>query len=83
MILTDTPGRAFDKVALDIVGPFHRTVRGHAYVPTIQDLLTPFTFLCWTLPPKLQQLDLLTVSYAGLAALKVYLLIKAETSQVT
>jgi len=27
MILTDTPGNIFDKVALDILGSFHRTVR--------------------------------------------------------
>jgi len=37
MILTDTPGNAFDKVAMDIVGPLQPTKAGHT---TIQDLLT-------------------------------------------
>lgn len=43
MILTDTPGRAFDKVALDILGPFKRTPQGNSYVLTMQDLLTKYS----------------------------------------
>ena len=43
MILTDTPGRAFDKVALDIVGPFKTTPRGNTYILTMQDLLTKYS----------------------------------------
>jgi len=42
MILTDTPGNAFDKVAMDIVGPPQPTKAGHNYILTIQDLLTKF-----------------------------------------
>lgn len=55
MILTDTPGKAFDKVALDIVRPFKTTARGNTYVLTMQDLLTkfPYTPLCQT--PELKQ----------------------------
>ncbi|KAI4484954.1 hypothetical protein M0802_012911 [Mischocyttarus mexicanus] len=37
MILTDTPGRAFDKVALDIVGPLPMTRKRNQYILTIQD----------------------------------------------
>ncbi|KMQ88537.1 enzymatic polyprotein endonuclease reverse [Lasius niger] len=43
MILTDTPGRAFDKVALDILGPFTTTPQGNTYVLTMQDLLTKYS----------------------------------------
>lgn len=43
MVLTDTPGHAFDKVALDIVGPFRRTSQGNRYVLTMQDLLTKYS----------------------------------------
>ena len=45
MILTDTPGRAFDKVALDIVGPLPTTREGNTYILTMQDLLTKY-FVC-------------------------------------
>ena len=45
MILTDTPGRAFDKIALDIVGPLPTTREGHTYILTMQDLLTKY-FVC-------------------------------------
>jgi transposase InsO family protein len=43
MILTDTPGRAFDKVALDITGPYRTTPRGNSYILTMQDLLTKYS----------------------------------------
>lgn len=42
MVITDTPGIAFDKVAMDIVGPLPRTKRGNEYILTIQDQLTKF-----------------------------------------
>ena len=45
MILTDTPGHAFDKVALDIVGPLPTTRAGNTYILTMQDLLTKY-FVC-------------------------------------
>jgi len=32
MIITDIPGQAFDKVALDIVGPVRRTQKGNLYL---------------------------------------------------
>lgn len=43
MILTDTPGAAFDKVAMDIVGSLPQTPKGNKYVLTIQDQLTKFS----------------------------------------
>jgi len=42
MMLTDTPGSAFDKVALDIMGPLPVTSQGNRYVLTVQDLLTKY-----------------------------------------
>ncbi|CAK9801703.1 Retrovirus-related Pol polyprotein from transposon 412 [Anthophora quadrimaculata] len=43
MTLTDTPGRAFDKISLDIVGPLPPTASGNQYILTIQDLLTKYS----------------------------------------
>lgn len=43
MIITDTPARAFDKVALDILGPFPTTPQGNTNVLTMQDLLTKYS----------------------------------------
>lgn len=43
MVLTDTPGSSFDKVALDVVGPLNVTETGFRYVLTMQDLLTKFS----------------------------------------
>lgn len=45
MLLTDTPGTAFDKVALDIMRPLPTTKRGTHYILTIQDQLTKFLVL--------------------------------------
>ncbi|KAG5314888.1 POL4 protein, partial [Pseudoatta argentina] len=42
MIITDTPGSSFDKVAMDIVGPLLKTRRGNEYILTLQDQLTKF-----------------------------------------
>ena len=43
MLLTDTPGQAFDKIALDIVGPLKTTNSGNTYILTMQDLLTKYS----------------------------------------
>ena len=43
MIITDTPGTAFDKVAMDIVGPLPKTAHGNEYILTLQDQLTKFS----------------------------------------
>ncbi|XP_036140388.1 uncharacterized protein LOC118644842 [Monomorium pharaonis] len=43
MIITDTPGTAFDKVSLDIMGPLPITIKGNQYILTMQDLLTKYT----------------------------------------
>lgn len=45
MLITDTPYRSFDKIAMDIVGPYPKTERGNEYVLTIQDLLTKYVTL--------------------------------------
>ena len=42
MVITDTPGTSFDKVAMDIVGPIPKTRRDNEYILTIQDQLTKF-----------------------------------------
>lgn len=49
MIITDTPGRAFTKVALDIVGPLPITSTGNVNILTMQDLLTKY---CIAVPLK-------------------------------
>lgn len=43
MILTDTPGTAFDKISMDIMGPLPSTQTGNTYILTIQDLLTKYS----------------------------------------
>lgn len=43
MIITDTPGAAFDKISMDIVGPLPTTPTGHTHILTIQDLLTKYS----------------------------------------
>ena len=42
MIITDAPGTAFDKVAMDIVGPLPITRNSFEYILTIQDQLSKF-----------------------------------------
>ena len=42
MVLTDTPGCAFEKVALDIVGSLPETDDGNIYILTMQCLLTKY-----------------------------------------
>lgn len=43
MVLTDTPGAAFDKISMDIMGPLPATREGNLYILTIQDLLTKYS----------------------------------------
>ena len=43
MVITDTPGAAFDKISMDIVGPLPITEGGNQYILTIQDLLTKYS----------------------------------------
>lgn len=43
MVITDTPGNAFDKVSLDILGPLPTTKNGHSYILTIKDLFTKYS----------------------------------------
>jgi len=42
IVLTDTPGTAFHKISMDIVGPLLITEGGFSYILTIQDLLTKY-----------------------------------------
>lgn len=43
MILTDTPGSAFDKISMDIIGPLPVTESGSTHILTMQDLLTKYS----------------------------------------
>ncbi|XP_025155003.1 uncharacterized protein LOC112588630 [Harpegnathos saltator] len=43
MVITDTPGAAFDKISMDIMGPLPITDTGNSYILTIQDLLTKYS----------------------------------------
>ena len=43
MIITDTPGTVFDKIALDIVGPLPKTKNNNEYILTMQDQLSKFS----------------------------------------
>lgn len=43
MVLTDTPGTAFDKISMDIMGPLPTSHSGNSYILTIQDLLTKYS----------------------------------------
>lgn len=43
MTFTDTPGTAFEKISMDIMGPFSTTKSGNSYILTIQDLLTKYS----------------------------------------
>lgn len=45
MNITDTPNRPFDKIAMDIVGPYPESKKGNVYVLSIQDLLSKFMVL--------------------------------------
>ena len=42
MVITDTPGAAFDKIAMDIVGPLKTSKNGNKYILTMQDQLSKF-----------------------------------------
>ena len=43
MIITDTPGTVFEKIALDIVGPLPKTKNNNEYILTMQDQLSKFS----------------------------------------
>ena len=49
MVITDTPGTVFDKIALDVVGPLSKTKNGFEYILTMQDQLSKF---CLAVPLK-------------------------------
>lgn len=43
MVLTDTTGKAIDKISMHIIGPLPKTQRENKYILTIQDLLTKYS----------------------------------------
>lgn len=43
MVLTDTPGKAFDKISTDIIGSLPKTQKRNEYILTIQNLLTKYS----------------------------------------
>ena len=49
MVITDTPGTVFDKIALDVVGPLPKTKNGYEYILTMQDQISKF---CPVVPLK-------------------------------
>ena len=49
MVITDTPGTVFDKIAMDIVGPLQKTKNEFEYILTMQDQLSKF---CLGVPLK-------------------------------
>ena len=49
MVITDTSGTVFDKVALDVVGPLPKAKNGCEYILTMQDQLSKF---CVAVPLK-------------------------------
>lgn len=49
MVITDTPARAFDKVAMDFHGPLESSKKGNVWILTILDLLTKWLI---TVPVK-------------------------------
>ena len=42
MIITDTPGTVFEKIALEVVGPLFKTKNGYEYILTMQDQFSKF-----------------------------------------
>ena len=49
MVITNTPGTVFDKIALDVVGPLSKTKNRFEYTLTMQDQLSKF---CLSVPLK-------------------------------
>lgn len=45
MILTDTPNKAMEKIAMDIVGPMTKSKRGNIYCLTIMCMLSKFSLV--------------------------------------
>ena len=45
MVITDEPGKTFDKIAMDIVGPFNITKNNNKYILSIQGQLSKFIIL--------------------------------------
>ena len=43
MMITDTPGTVFEKIALDIVGPLPKTKNDNEFILTMQDQLSKFS----------------------------------------
>ena len=43
MVITDTPTEPMDKVALDIVGKLPKSIKGHEYLLTFQDVFSKYT----------------------------------------
>jgi len=60
MVIIDTPGSSFDKVAMNIVGPLPKTGRGNEYILTLQDQLTKF---CMGIPLLNQTLETIAEAF--------------------
>ena len=60
MVITDTPGVAFEKISMDIVGPLPVTKAGNKCILTIEDNLTKY-YLAIPLPN--QQTSIITDAF--------------------
>jgi len=49
MVITDTPSKPFDKIYIDMVGPFPISLRQNEYVLTAQDAFSKY-FICAPMP---------------------------------
>jgi len=66
MMITDTPGSSFDKVAMDIVGLLPKTEKGNKYIlTTLQDQLTKF---CMGIPLPNQTSETIAEAFIDLFA---------------
>lgn len=82
--ITSTSTEAFEKVALDIVGPLPITENGNKYILTLQDDLTKYS-QAYALPQHdadtiANFIVLFVISFVNLAVLKLFLQIKVQTS---
>ena len=73
MIITDTPGTAFEKVSMDIVGLLPVTQKLNEYILTIQDNFTKYS-LAIPLPNSLTSTTRRNSSLQNLVLLYLFLL---------
>jgi len=63
IVITDTSGFSFDKIAMDILGPLPNTERVNKYILTLQDQLTKF---CMEIPLLDQTFETIAEAFVSL-----------------